>query len=93
MECKVTGLGRSVKNVAQFCQAAMPCGTYPVQGFEHQAVGGFVQVELRTDAVVSSQMRKGFRVRQGYHHRIAVYEAYGAGKVEIMQSTAVVALS
>ena len=65
----------------------------PVQGFEHQAVGGFVQVELCTDAVVSSQMRKGFRVRQGYHHRVAVYEAYGAGKVEIMQSTAVVALS
>ena len=85
----MSGLRCAVKNVAQFGQAAVPCGAHPVQGFEHQAVGSLVQVELHADAAVFPQMRKGFHVRQDYRHPIAVYETYGAGEVKIMQLAAV----
>ena len=63
LEGEMSGLRRAVENVAQFCQAAVPCGAHPVQGFEHQAVGSLVQVELHADAAVFPQMRKGFHVR------------------------------
>ena len=85
----MSGLRRAVKNVAQFGQASVPCGAHPVQGFEHQAVGSLVQVELHADAAVFPQVRKGFHVRQDYRHPIAVYETYGAGEVKIMQLAAV----
>jgi len=89
LEGEMSGLRCAVKNVAQFGQAAVPCGAHPVQSFEHQAVGSLVQVELHADAAVFPQMRKGFHVRQDYRHPIAVYETYGAGEVKIMQLAAV----
>lgn len=77
-----------MEQVPQFGQTPVPGLYHTVDGFEHQAVSGFVKVELHAQAFRILQLRQGMCVRQGDDHQVAVGITHGGREVHIGQHAA-----
>ena len=81
----VAGWLCAVKDFTQFGQSAGFGPKYPVECFEHQFVGCFVQIKLHPEPISGLKGAPAFRTGKGNGHYVAVYIAYLSLDIHIFE--------
>ena len=76
-----------MKNITQFCQTVVLGTYYLLQGFKHQPVTGFIEIQLHPQYLLTLQGKQSVYRRKNHHHTVFIHIIHRRYEIQVIQLT------